>query len=174
MAAAAVAATVAAKKGTALDAFLKRHGDNVVGGVFKLRGQNEELQENDLAHEGFGTVEDKYAEQPLSKIQSMLFALEHRVARLHHPSVPPSFLLSLLLLLSPLPFSFPPRLFDFLPLCRAMLASRWTFLRETENLSSIAVGYLPCQPGGKDIKHHIRSETVQLIQDLNVAKVMLS
>lgn len=68
MAAAAAAATVTVKRGN-LDAFLKRHGDQVVGGVFKLRGQNEELLENDLAHEGFGTVEDKYSEKPLSKRQ---------------------------------------------------------------------------------------------------------
>jgi hypothetical protein len=88
MAAAAVAATVAAKKGNALDAFLKRHGDNVVGGVFKLRGQNEELQENDLAHEGFGTVEDKYAERPLSKFPSAVFAARHRIAQLQHDTVP--------------------------------------------------------------------------------------
>uniref|UniRef100_A0A6U5BNI5 EF-hand domain-containing protein n=1 Tax=Hemiselmis andersenii TaxID=464988 RepID=A0A6U5BNI5_HEMAN len=64
MAASAAAATVAKKRGE-MDAFLKRHGNNVVGGVYKLRGLNEELNENDLAHEGFGTVEDKYAEKPL-------------------------------------------------------------------------------------------------------------
>ena len=66
MAATAAAATVAARRGN-LDEFLKRHGNQVVGGVFKIRSQNEELDGNDLAHEGFGTVEDKYAAKPLSE-----------------------------------------------------------------------------------------------------------
>ena len=144
MAAAAVAATVAAKKGNALDAFLKRHGDNVVGGVFKLRGQNEELQENDLAHEGFGTVEDKYAEKPLSKAPSALFAARHRIAQLRHVGtlclsadgergfpcpLSPSLSASLLLHPCPTPSS---RLAILLSPGRAMPGPLWIFERDSE------------------------------------------